>query len=220
MTQPDSQEPTRRAVEAHRTHAGRLRMDDVPARREAVLDAAALELTASGYEATTMLAVARRASASKETLYAWFGNKEGLFAALIERNAGRTNVRVEAALASPAPPMEVLEAFASNLLRLLLGEAALAINRAAMTAPALAELLLDHGRFRTGTLAERYLARLMDDGVIRRDDPAAAFRLLYGVIVEDRQIRALLGEPVPGDDALAAHARAAVASFMTLMRAP
>jgi hypothetical protein len=86
-----------------------------------------------------------------------------------------------------------------------------------MTAPDLARVLLEHGRFRTGALVERYLSGLMARGVIRTGDPAAVFRLLYGVIIEDRQIRALLGEPVPDDDVLAAHARRAVETFMTVM---
>ena len=193
-------------------------MEEIPARRDAVLDAAAAELTARGYEPTTMLAVARAAGASKETLYSWFGSKEGLFAALIERNAKQTNERVSAALATDAPPEEVLVGFATNLQTLLLGDAALAINRAAMNAPELARLLLEHGRFRTGALVERYLAGLMDRGMIRVHDPASAFQVLYGLVIEDRQIRALLGDAVPDDDARQSHAKDAVDRFLTIMR--
>lgn len=197
---------------------GRLRAEEIPARRDAVLDAAAVELTARGYEMTTMLAVAKAAGASKETLYSWFGSKEGLFAALIERNALRTNERISAALATDAPPEEVLIGFAVNLQRLLLGEAALAINRAAMNAPELATLLLEHGRFRTGALVECYLTGLMERGMIRIHDPASAFRILYGLIIEDRQIRALLGDAVLDDDARQSHAKNAVDRFLTIMR--
>ncbi len=51
---------------------------------------------------------------------------------------------------------------------------------------------------------------------LRRECPA--FQILYGVIIEDRQIRALLVDPVPDDDVLQAHAREAVARFLTIMR--
>ncbi len=51
-------------------------------RRRAVLDAALTVLERQGYAGTSMLDIAREARASKETLYAWFGDKKGLFAAL------------------------------------------------------------------------------------------------------------------------------------------
>ena len=57
-------------------------------RRAHILDVAAKILAERGYRDTTMLEVARRASASKETLYAWFGDKLGLFEAVMRRNAG------------------------------------------------------------------------------------------------------------------------------------
>ena len=39
---------------------------------------AVLDLLAEGGDALTMSAVARRASCSKETLYKWFGDRDGL----------------------------------------------------------------------------------------------------------------------------------------------
>jgi AcrR family transcriptional regulator len=50
-------------------------------------------LVERGYGGTTMAAVAERAGSSKETLYAWFGSKQGLFTAVIRRQA-----------AGPRPP--------------------------------------------------------------------------------------------------------------------
>lgn len=56
-----------------------------------------------GYRESTMLEVARRASASKETLYAWFGSKPGLFQAVIRRNAGSVRAVLETHLDGDAP---------------------------------------------------------------------------------------------------------------------
>jgi AcrR family transcriptional regulator len=56
-------------------------------RRDEILDVAIEVLSERGYRDASMLEVARRASASKETLYAWFGDKGGLFEAVIRRNA-------------------------------------------------------------------------------------------------------------------------------------
>jgi AcrR family transcriptional regulator len=185
-----------------------------------VLDAAFEVLVDSGYEATTMLAVAQRAGASKETLYAWFGRKEGLLAAMIRREAEQAGSAVERALGGRADPRRTLEGFAAGLLTLLLGRRSLAINRAAMTSPELARVLLAHGRHTTGPIVERYLSQLAADGVIGGGRSAALFELLYGLIVRDSQIRALLGEDPLTPRQIRLRAREAVDSFFALTQPP
>ncbi|GGK73125.1 TetR family transcriptional regulator [Planomonospora parontospora subsp. parontospora] len=194
---------------------GRPREGENEARRAAVLDAAFAELVERGYTGTTMLAVARRAGASKETLYSWFGDKRGLFAALVRRQSEQANAAVAEALTLDRPPREALTAFAVRLLRLLLGEASVAINRAAVAAPELAGVLLAEGRHTTGPLVAGYLAGLAARGEIAAGDPEEAFRLLYGLVVSDAQIRVLLGEAPPTD--LEERARRAVDRFLALL---
>jgi AcrR family transcriptional regulator len=177
------------------------------------------ELLERGYEATTMLGIARRAGASKETLYSWFTSKEGLFAALIARNAERTAHDVAAGMASDDPARAVLTRFAENVQALLLGQGAVAINRFAMQSPELSAILLEYGRVQTGALVERYLQKLMEEGMISTIDPAEAFRLLYGLIIEDRQIRVLLGDEPPTAESISRHAVVAVDRFLLLLRA-
>lgn len=170
----------------------------------------------TGFERLTMSAVAVRAGSSKESLYAWFGSKEGMVSELIRRQAAQTNAAVEQALTADLPPRDVLVGIARNLLDLLVGEASLALNRAAVSSPRLAAVLLEHGRHTTGPLVERYLARLHEERVLALADPAEAFRLLYGLAVQDSQVRALLGEPPPGPDERARTARVAVQRFLEL----
>jgi AcrR family transcriptional regulator len=215
-----------------RPRRGRPAAGSSDAHREVVLDAVFELLVERGYRGTTMAAVAERAGSSKETLYAWFGSKQGLFTAVIRRQAEATNQAVAAGLdggGGATDPAATLTAFATNLLLLLVGERSVALNRAAIAelggarsagraAPAgeLAAVLLAQGRHRTGPIVEAYLARLAADGQLRVDDPAEAFRLLYGLVVQDLQIRALLGEPPPRPGALAAQARTAVRRFLAL----
>jgi hypothetical protein len=85
-----------------------------------------------------------------------------------------------------------------------------------MASPELATVLLRHGRHTTGPLVERYLAKLARDGVIDADDPAEAFRLLYGLVIQDTQIRALLGEEAPTRSQRTAQAEVAVGRFLAL----
>jgi AcrR family transcriptional regulator len=185
-------------------------------RRDAALDAALAEIRDNGFERLTMSAVAARAGSSKESLYVWFGNKEGLVAQLIRRQSARTNAAVEAALAANQPPRQVLAGIATNLLNVLLSDTSLALNRAAMSSPALAAILLQQGRHTTGPLIERYLGQLHKDEVIQIDDAAEAFRLFYGLTIQDSQIRALLGESPPDANERAKRAELAVRRFLSL----
>lgn len=95
-------------------------------------------------------------------------------------------------------------------------EASVQLNRAAMQSPELAQLLLQLGRYWVGPLVEEYLARLHEKGRYRFPDPAAAFRLLYGLVIEDIQIRVLLGEKPSSKKYIAKHADVAVKRFLTL----
>jgi AcrR family transcriptional regulator len=186
-------------------------------RRDAALDAALAEIRDLGFEQLTMSAVAARAGSSKESLYVWFDNKEGLVANLIRRQSARTNAAVEAALAAASrPPQEVLIGIATNLLNVLLSDTSLALNRAAMSSPALAAILLQHGRHTTGPLIERYLSQLHQDQVIQTGDAAEAFRLFYGLTIQDSQIRALLGERPPDAAERVRRAELAVSRFLSL----
>ncbi len=181
-----------------------------------MLDAALAELLERGYPSVTMLGVARRANASKETLYAWFGSRLGLFQALVERNADVSADHLTAALAGGAEPHHALTEYARGLLTLLVGEGSVALNRAAAGSPELAEVLLRSGRHRVGPVVEGYLAGLHARHVLAAPDAAAAYRLLYGLTVQDTQIRVLLGEPPPSRDEITDRAREAVTRFLVL----
>ena len=199
---------------------GRPRAGERAEREQKIVAAALGELIEHGYERVTMLGIASRAGASKETLYNWFGSKEGLFAALIKANADQSAQRIERALDDGADPVDTLVGYATGLLTLLTSPGSVALNRAAMSSPELAEVLLAHGRHRVGPLVEEYLARLSDGGDISIDDPAQAFELLYGLVVRDTQIRVLLGEPAPGPDVISRRATRAVSQFLRLTGLP
>ena len=98
-------------------------------RREEIMDVAVEVLAERGYRDTSMLEVARRSSASKETLYAWFGDKRGLFEAVIRRNALAVQTVLACHLEGNAPAERVLMDFGCALLELLLGESAIQRRR-------------------------------------------------------------------------------------------
>lgn len=190
---------------------GRLPRAELDSRRAEIRRAAQELLEELGFERFTMLRVAERCGASKETLYSWFGNKDGLIGELIADSGRQTVERLQEAL--QGHDQQVLQTFARALLRLLVSPWSVAVNRAAMTSPDLAGLLLQHGRHGVGPLVESYLARLDSQGVLHVDDPSTAFTELYGLVVRDTQIRVLLGESAPAPAALQAQADAGVDQF-------
>jgi len=207
---------TTRSDVAATKRRGRLPRDERERREHEILDHALAELGDKGVDGVTMLGVAKRAGASKETLYSWFGNRHGLLATLIARNADRTAERVAAALEGPSDPHETLSQFAAGLLALLTGDVSIALNRAAMTDPELARLLLESGRLRVGPIVEEYLASLDRSGQLAVPDPAGAFELLYGLVVADQQIRTLLGDDPPTPEEIANRSTTAIDRFFRL----
>ena len=66
-----------------------MREDNKAQRREQIEMAAYALLAEKGFQNMSMLAVSKAAKASNETLYRWYGDKTGLFKALIATNAER-----------------------------------------------------------------------------------------------------------------------------------
>lgn len=206
---------SRKTPNARPSRRGRLPSDEREERRAAVVEAAFLELLEQGADGVTMLKIARRAGASKETLYSWFGNRDGLLSAMIVANADATAERVASALVGE-DPRDTLAAFGAGLLRLLTNPRSLALNRAAMTNPALASELLASGRHRVGPIVESYLAAASASGTLAVHDPPTAFETFYGLVIRDTQIRVLLGEPEPSETAIRHRAEVGTDQFLML----
>ena len=166
-------------------------------RRDVILNSAIEVLSERGYRDASMLEVARRASASKETLYAWFGDKRGLFEAVIRRNALAVQAVLVRHLEGDAPTERVLVDFGRALLQLLLGDNAAAINRAAISEarsdPHLAQILASAGREATLPSFVHFLELQRKHGVLRIEDPSEAAEDYLGLLLGDTQIRRLLG---------------------------
>ena len=77
--------------------------------REDEIETAAYALLAEvGYKKTSMLAIAKKASASNETLYKWYGNKQNLFASLVEKNAEVVEQELQEAIDNQSDTLETL----------------------------------------------------------------------------------------------------------------
>jgi AcrR family transcriptional regulator len=190
-------------------------------RRNEILDIAVEILSEKGYREASMLEVAKRASASKETLYAWFGDKRGLFEAVIQRNALEVQTTMSRHLEANAPMEQGLAEFGRALLSLLLGESAVAINRAAITEaksdPKLAQTLAKVGREATLPYFIRFLEHHRETRALEIGDPRQAAEEYLGLLLGDIQIRRLLGiMEAPKKAAIEARVNRAGESFLKI----
>ena len=72
--------------------------------RRAILEAATAEFVAKGLDGASVNEIAARAGANKRMLYHYFGNKEGLYVAVLERTyAGIRNAEMELELGNLVP---------------------------------------------------------------------------------------------------------------------
>ncbi|SDX91421.1 transcriptional regulator, TetR family [Ruegeria halocynthiae] len=177
--------------------------DKKQAQRRRQIESAALELLAvKGYRKTSMLQIAKRASASNQTLYAWYGNKQALFKDIIDLNGRAVRGFLKHALNEHEDPLQVLKSLGIHLLRFTTDSKAITMNRAAITdateTSVLAEAIDSVGRNEVFAL----ICSLMDDLAKRgtfgldldAEDAANSYiSLLFGEV----QMRQALGVMLP-----------------------
>ena len=79
-------------------------------REQLILDVAGQVFARAGYESAPMDEIADRAGVSKPMLYTYFGSKEGLYLAYIERAGGELLERLVGAKPADSSPASVLRA--------------------------------------------------------------------------------------------------------------
>lgn len=198
-------------------------MDAFTPRQNAVLDVALNLLVEGGGGALTTARIARAANCSKESLYKWFGDRDGLLAAIIEYQAGKVRLPEAATLPENVAAFRgSLERFALDLLNVLSGDVSLALNRLAIGQASredahLGRLVLERGRRMIGLRAGALLEAGRAQGLIAYDDGEEAFGTLYGLIIRDLHVRRLLGDPpASGNGMLEGQAKKAVEQFFSL----
>src|SRR5471030_1019419 len=102
---------------------------DSNAKREHLLDIAAERFLASGFSAVSVDELVASAGQSKTNVYSWFGGKEGLFLATIDRLLDSMVVPLVDNGFASLPLSEGLHALAEAVLKIVLGKNALALHR-------------------------------------------------------------------------------------------
>lgn len=188
-------------------------------RNEEILTAAFELFCENGLHGTTMLEVATAAKVSKETLYARFDSKEGLFYALLAWGAERSAAPQQPEALLGDDPRAALMAYAEDTLIKMLRPEAVDVHRIvvgeALRMPQVAEVFYE---FTCGAGA-KHLApihqKLVDAGVIARSDPAVFGDVFLGLLRGDLHHKVTLGiMPLPPEDDLRRYARTAMENLL------
>ncbi len=196
-----------------------------PRQRE-VLDAA-LELIMQAGDSLTMASVAHKASCSKETLYKWFGDRDGLLTATVQWQASKVRLPfLDRDNLDYRSLKQGLADFADSWLSVLTGQMSIALNAMAVAHSSsaksgLGRIVLDNGRFAIGRRVKPVLEMAREAGLLEFDDTEEAFCTFFGLVVRDIQIRALLGDgPLPDRAMIKQGTERAAQQFLTLYGVP
>ena len=186
-------------------------------RHEHISNAAYALLAEYGYRGTSMLSIAKAANASNQTLYRWYGDKDGLFKQMVRDNAATTRKILTEALDAQDEPKATLEKVAPVFLEMLLGERAILLNRAAAADPSgnLGAALSAGGRNEITPLLVEIVRPMCQFG---GHDPMAATRWLLGLLVGDWQVRRVINNcAAPSQEEILERTQGALRAFYRLL---
>lgn len=176
---------------------------DKQEQRRQQIEHAALELLAEkGYRSTSMLQIAKRSSASNQTLYAWYGSKQALFKGIIEANGKAVRLFLEGSLSDQKEPLLALKSLGVHLLRFTTGNKAIIMNRAAimdvLETGLLASAINQIGRDHIFGLICELMDELSKAGYFEFDiDAEDAANSYIGLLFGEVQMRQALGAIKP-----------------------
>ena len=190
-------------------------------RQRDVLEAV-LDLIVKGQRPLSMIAVARAASCSKETIYRWFGDRDGLLTATVRWQAAKVRgIELPNGPIDEAFLRKALARFAVDWLNVLTGPTSIALNRLAITEAGsdtldLGAIVLRNGPAEMARRIAPLFVAARASGLIAYSGEADAFSAFFGLVVGDLQIRLLLGDEADETFDIDRSAEEAARRFMTL----
>ncbi|HWD14462.1 TetR/AcrR family transcriptional regulator [Pseudochrobactrum sp. sp1633] len=169
-------------------------------RREQIRKIAGTLFLEHGYEGVSVDEIMRQAGGSKTNLYNHFGDKEGLFMAVISQMSETFTRDIKDLDVSALPLKEGLERLGRQLLLVLMEEHHVAFQRLVIAEsgrfPAIAKTWFEKGP----QMARHYLSKAIiphiESGFLRQGDPEIMARHFHDMIVENLLSLALLGQVI------------------------
>jgi AcrR family transcriptional regulator len=187
--------------------------------RGVIFEAARHEFAASGYAATSMDSVARRAGVSTKTLYRLIPNKAALFEAMI---TDRIDTFASVVRLRACDGRDVEKALREALIvcgELVLNSDVISLQRVILgdseKFPEIAEIFYHKAIRRTEQTLANWLKTQNERGLIRIDDAEASAGMLLGMLVFQPQRAVLFGHaPPPTREELEKRAETVAALFL------
>jgi TetR/AcrR family transcriptional regulator, mexJK operon transcriptional repressor len=194
------------------------------ARRRAFLDAASTVFLEKGYANATLGDVIEKSGGSRQTLYALFGGKQGLFEAIIAERNAEIFRPLHAEDLHNRPPEDVLVEIGTRFLQRVLTPEALGSFRLVLAeGPAMKDLSERFGALgpgRTITAFAGYFEELTRRGALQLTDAHLAARQFQGMLLGNFQIECMLGmRELPLPKEVETFVKSAVARFLDGCRA-
>jgi TetR/AcrR family transcriptional repressor of mexJK operon len=178
---------------------------DSNAKREHLLRIAAERFLANGFSAVSVDELVASAGQSKTNVYSWFGGKEGLFLATIDRLLDAMLVPLIDNRFALLPLSEGLRVLADAVLTIVLGKDALALHRLIIAEsqafPAIGRAWVVAGPERTYRFCADFIAAHQQAGRLRLADPHRAAVFFHDMLTGDLEHRILVGERTMPDAA-------------------
>jgi len=199
--------------------------DFTPRQREVL--AAVLDLMVEEGDGFSLAKVCRRASCSKETLYNWFGDRDGLLTATVQWQASKVKMPgLDAAGVTAESFRAALTDFAVSWLEVITSDVSAALNRLAIANAGqqsgggnnrLGEIVRENGPLAMRRRLKPIFEIGERTGLLAFDHCELAIRAFFGLVVADWQIRKLLGEATrPSATGIQQTAERAVREFLLL----
>ena len=199
---------------------------DFTPRQHEVL-AAVLDLMVEEGDGFSLAKVCRRASCSKETLYNWFGDRDGLLTATVQWQASKVKMPgLDAAGVTAESFRAALTDFAVSWLEVITSDVSAALNRLAIANAGqqsgggnnrLGEIVRENGPLAMRRRLKPIFEIGERTGLLAFDHCELAIRAFFGLVVADWQIRKLLGEATrPSATGIQQTAERAVREFLLL----
>lgn len=192
-------------------------------RREALLQAAAEVFFELGYAATSIDAIIERAGGSKRNIYNEFGNKQGLFLALVAENADKALSALAIEEIGGRDLRETLTAFGQHLMAIYMSPTLIGIYRIAVTEanrfPDLVASFYEQGPGRATSQLAEVLEGARDRKEIRADDCQRVAGHFVCMIRGNLHLQVVLGlRPPPSGEEVKEAVASAVEVFLNGVR--
>jgi AcrR family transcriptional regulator len=194
------------------------------ARRRAFLEAATAVFLEKGYANSTLDDVIARSGGSRQTLYALFGGKQGLFEVIVSDSSSKIFGTLSMEDMLGQTPDQALVELGIRYLQTVTSPVAVGLFRLLVaestSMPHVAKRFWEIGPNRDRTLLSRYFAHQARRGILQLTDPERAAQQFWGMLRGDYHIQSLLClcEP-PSTEEITAFVISAVSRFLEGCRA-